>query len=208
VYASAEELLAGMPRERYPRSGPDAAPERKAANAWLRDNVVGKTVEWSGVIEGLGGIGPAVTLTEAKGDRYRADISLNWTRKAHALGTGGWEPSLGRVRLGEMSAFTVISHDTPPPFGAPFGEPEPIEIDAWRGLTVPAVDDGLARHLRDLKGKVTVRATIVGAEFEDKRSCEVESARHPVPVSGEAEFILWLRARVTSIDGLSLPQEK
>jgi hypothetical protein len=34
-YTAAEQLLDGMPSDRYPKSGPAAAPERKAANRWL-----------------------------------------------------------------------------------------------------------------------------------------------------------------------------
>src|SRR5262249_13251570 len=85
AYTSAASLLAGMPKDKYPRSGKNAVPERDAANDWLRDNVVGKVVEWTATVRD-------VTLSGQGNHRYLVSISFD---------KSGWMDWGGSIKLGE-----------------------------------------------------------------------------------------------------------
>lgn len=61
VHRSPSELFADMPKDAYPKAGNDGAPERAACNKWLKENVVGRMIEWKATV------GPGAV----KFDQYR-----------------------------------------------------------------------------------------------------------------------------------------
>jgi hypothetical protein len=83
VYRSAEELLADLPKDKYPFGG---APERAACTEWLKANVVGRTVEWKATVSHVSDHdnGPYVVKLQFAGPRQRI-----YTFYHTQLGNGG-----------------------------------------------------------------------------------------------------------------------
>jgi hypothetical protein len=50
VYRTASDLLADMPKEAYPKSGEMGGVQRSRARKWCGENLVGRTVEWTGTV--------------------------------------------------------------------------------------------------------------------------------------------------------------
>jgi len=97
TYTSAEQLLTGMPKAKYPRSGEDGTPERKAANTWLNENVVGRAVEWPATIE-------SIAIFEVENDRYNVRVSLELKDR---LVSG---VHFGRAKLGSESVLEPVMY--------------------------------------------------------------------------------------------------
>jgi hypothetical protein len=82
VYRSAQELLADLPKGKYPFGG---APERTACRDWLKANVVGRTVEWTNAVEKVqeDGNGPYRVALKLAGRRHVYEFTQT------SLGNGG-----------------------------------------------------------------------------------------------------------------------
>jgi hypothetical protein len=159
AYTSAEQLLVGMPPDKHPKSGEDAAPERRAANQWLKENVLGKTVEWTSTVGD-------VRLEEAEGNRYTAAIDLDHHKHVRFGADNGI--AFGGIKLGKAFALAALTDDGPDQSPPKLGSADNGPYLYWG-----KVDERLAKKLRDLKGtKVTFRATILKAEFWDVQSIE------------------------------------
>jgi hypothetical protein len=50
VYQTPKELFADMPKDAYPKFGPAGGIERAAARKWCKENLVGRTVEWTATV--------------------------------------------------------------------------------------------------------------------------------------------------------------
>lgn len=84
VYRSAQELLADLPKDKYPFGG---ALERTACQKWLTANVVGRTVEWTGAVESVHekGEGPYRVAIKLAGRRYVYEFSYTSLGNAGVL---------------------------------------------------------------------------------------------------------------------------
>lgn len=110
VYRSAADLLKDMPREAYPRFGPDGKSQRAAARKWVQANLVGRVIEWTG---GL-----------SSSDNYGGELESPFTMRIAVYGETastqflGEQPgrgegiSWGTITLGDQAAQVMLGHPT------------------------------------------------------------------------------------------------
>jgi len=145
-FANVEQLLAGMPKEKYPKSDDDAAPERRAANAWLREHADGKTIEWSPTIE-------KVYLLDGPGELY--SIRFTFATDTNINPAKGAIVSWGTTKLTEETITAVLVNFDRDQKG--------ISTAAGRVELSCTADESTAKQVRMLKGKtVVVRMAISG----------------------------------------------
>jgi hypothetical protein len=154
-YTSIGQLLSDLPKDKYPQPGEDGAPERNAANTWLKDNLVGKTVQWPLTVN-------RVILSDL-GGQGRYDVKIGFQETPLKVGRITEVPvnlrvrldsgiAWGQVKIGAQTAYALVTD--------PFSQ---TQDGAFVDLNV---DEAMAKRLRDLKGDtVAVKGVISGAAF-------------------------------------------
>jgi hypothetical protein len=153
VYRTGPELLADMPKDAYPKAGPQGGIERAAARKWLKANVVGRTVEWTMTVREVSDTGDdpfhveVLVLSKAKfvGNKNNTVQPAEPFGDEFLLDGESWQITLiGAIQnLGGDGLTSRISYTT---------------------CTAAEV-----KTLRKLKGKkVVLRATVTAAELPDK----------------------------------------
>lgn len=119
------QLLAGLPKDKYPRPGPEGQAARDAANEWLKANVAGKTVDVQFVVDD-------VELVEQGDGTHHANMRVTIDPKLDgpaSLNEGVWG---GDFKFEGIPYYVEYWGETP----------------LWAGLDQTAAD-----KLRELKGK-------------------------------------------------------
>lgn len=137
VHRSGQEILAGLPKDNYPKVGEEFGIERARCEKWCRAHLVGKTIEWSTTIKDIKIDGDEpfiVTLTVEVSSEFQcvagASVPTCWCF---------WEP----VTLGGQSCQVGLSRE----FVGGFFPYRCTEAEA--------------KMLRNLKGKrVTMRSEV------------------------------------------------
>ena len=133
---SLQGLLDGLPREMYPRPGPDFLIERNESRDWLEEKAAGRAVEVTVRIDGL-------QLQELPGQKgyYHVDLFV-----------GGQPPGRGRLNDGVPAGKVVLGNDA---------WPIRLSVPTWTGA-----NSAMARQLRNLKGREAVfRGRVATAAF-------------------------------------------
>jgi hypothetical protein len=184
VYTRAEDLLADMPPDAYPKFGPERGIERAAARNWAKEHLVGRTVEWQVTVKGVdvSGDGPFRVVLNTE------ELSTFQGLNNPAFGLGDSFFAFGpKFSLGGQDCRVFLDTRT-----SGFDDSQ---------VLYPACTAEEAKTLRAAKGKkVTLQATIRDVSVNDKGYTIVafDTTRYE-----EVPFILHLGR--PSVDGL-LPE--
>jgi outer membrane murein-binding lipoprotein Lpp len=159
AFTKSADLFEGMPKESFPKAGPNGSVERARAEKWATENLYGKSISFE--VEVLG------TIDYSAGRGFGADLTTTLKSDRFLLGGGrGREPHAifgERVKLGDAEYEVLVATKT-----GGFGNTKPGAIQGNRiQLQNLSEDDVFA--IRRLKGeKASVRATIDAIAFPNE----------------------------------------
>ncbi len=168
-----EELFASLPKDSWPKGGKDGAPERKAAELWMKKNLVGTQIEWTATITEV--------RAESDGDTIRLSLALDTTAYAGYGGLYGFLPWPTTKAFGDDLRVLVHPNQQVTSFkgyGFLYGRLSPEE----------------AKTIRALNGKkVKVRTSIreVHCEFDTLRKLDSRFNSEP-PKNSKSSVVVIL----------------
>ena len=140
-----------MPKDKYPSSGGDGAPERAECNGWLRKAVVGRSIEWSAVVDSVhfddrgNGVFMSISPVQLEAIQYQAS-PLDHERAYGSLFGDAFA-------IGSERAIVLLD------------QTDPSVRNRLRVYWYDNVSASSARVARDTKGKMTkFRATVLSAD--------------------------------------------
>jgi hypothetical protein len=152
VYRSPAELFADMPRDKYPSPSEDGAPERAVCNKWLKENVVGRVVEWKATVGGAEFFrGSKDSPEQTTAVVYLKQLAANNATGAGLLFEGG-------VSFGSEKAEVLMYRQIP-------DQENRFDDSSYPLLWYEGVGAEAAKRVRELKGReVTFRGAAIAAD--------------------------------------------
>lgn len=173
VYRTPEDLLADMPKEAFPKAGPEGGIERAAARRWVATHLVFQTLEWTATVTG-------VTITGDGPYKVVVDTDAGFAAGRCLIGTGSNGVDLaglpfgGSVSLGGQACQVIA------------------DSAALKGELSYYCTGDEAKQILAMKNKtVTLRAAIKGANVGDEdlvfRSNNHQKDRYRISFTREQE---------------------
>jgi hypothetical protein len=213
VYKSVAELLADLPKDKYPKGGENGIPEDAACSEWMTKNVVGRVIEWKDKIDR---VSFEPTGFKVPGLEMHVWLTRGGETEYQALVDGSFQDQLGLVLSDKLAFGPNVSArvilDRPPLEG---GSGPLDKWKTWRlyPLYYFGVGGEAAKKVRDLAGKeVTFRAKVVAADVTVKnlrfRPGPHDKTGKPAPDSSYSGLVIRLSVGPPTVDGIDLTPAK
>lgn len=198
VYTSPAELFKDLPKDAFPKFGPQSVAQRAAARAWMQKNLIGRTIEWTAVVDNI--------EYGLRGDPTRMRINFhNVTAQSDRLGeafpVGISGCSWGTNVLGDQAAHAIVGTAQRGPVGQGLiiyrsGPHYMLVYDHW------TADEAKQAFAWKKGHEIKLRSEITAADVCDGGTWTSEKIDDRGNGKTYPRIPLWIQVTLPSVNGL------